>query len=105
MGAIRRMLWFLVRSDHRWVHLALVAAFLASTVALRGSLSVASAATPLHLPTGFVDELAIGGLLAPRAFTFVPDGRVFVVERGSASSNDINFASVRVFKNGALLPA
>ena len=56
------------------------------------------------LPAGFVDEVVYSGLLAPRAFTFTPDGRVLAVERGSASSTDPNVASIRVFKNGALLP-
>jgi len=59
--------------------------------------------TPLTLPPGFVDELVVSNLLSPRAFTFTPDGRILILERGSASSNDSNLASVRVFKNGALL--
>lgn len=63
-----------------------------------------SAAGNFTLPAGFVDESAYMGLLAPRAFAFMPDGRVLALERGNSSSNDINFASIRVFKNGALLP-
>ncbi len=59
---------------------------------------------PLVLPDGFVDQVAVGGLLAPRAFEFAPDGRMIIIERGSDVSQDINFASLRVFKNGALLP-
>lgn len=55
------------------------------------------------LPAGFADELVVGGLLSPRAFVFTPDGRILFAERGSATSSDINFASVRVFKNGGLL--
>jgi glucose/arabinose dehydrogenase len=57
-----------------------------------------------NLPPGFVLETYIGGLLSPRAFVFAPDGRVFIAERGSGLSNDLNIASVRVFKDGALLP-
>ncbi|MBA3867619.1 MAG: PQQ-dependent sugar dehydrogenase [Anaerolineae bacterium] len=63
-----------------------------------------AAAGGLTLPAGFVDEVAYDGLLAPRAFTFTPDGRVLVVERGSAASDNPNLASIRVFKNGTLLP-
>jgi glucose/arabinose dehydrogenase len=62
------------------------------------------ASSTLTLPAGFVDEAAYMGLLAPRAFAFTPDGRVLALERGSDSSNDVNFGSIRVFKNGALLP-
>lgn len=64
----------------------------------------AQAANPLDLPPGFADELVVGGLLAPRAFVFAPDGRMFITERGSATSTDINFASIRVLENGVLLP-
>ena len=56
------------------------------------------------LPSGFITEPYVTGLRAPRAFTWTPDGRMLILERGSADSADINFASVRVFKNGVLLP-
>ncbi len=69
-----------------------------------GSTVQAQSITPLTLPAGFVDETAIPGLLAPRAAAFTPDGRILVLERGSAATNDQNTASVRVFKNGGLLP-
>jgi glucose/arabinose dehydrogenase len=59
---------------------------------------------PMLLPAGFADDMAVGGLLAPRAFEFAPDGRIFILERGSDVTQDINFASLRVFKNGSLLP-
>ncbi|MEO8613035.1 MAG: PQQ-dependent sugar dehydrogenase [Chloroflexota bacterium] len=62
------------------------------------------AASRLTLPPGFVDELVVDGLFSPRAFVFAPDGRIFIAERGNASSDDQNFASIRVFKNGTLLP-
>lgn len=65
---------------------------------------VALAAGPLTLPPGFIDEVAVGGLYSPRAFVFAPDGRIFIAERGSDSSSDQNFYSIRVFKDGALLP-
>lgn len=61
------------------------------------------AASTLTLPGGFVDELMVGALLSPRAFAFTPDGRILIAERGSASSDDLNFASIRVVKNGVLL--
>src|SRR5262245_13608505 len=95
---------FGVEPFRRLFSLVLVVAFLASAIVLRGSVSAAGV-TPLTLPAGFVDESAIGGLLAPRAFAFAPDGRTFILERGRATSNDVTFASVRVFKNGTLLPA
>lgn len=70
-------------------------------------------AAPVHtqaaglnaLPAGFSDESVVSGLLAPRAFVFTPDGRILIAETGSEASTDINFASIRVYKNGALLPA
>jgi len=65
--------------------------------------SSVSAANALLLPAGFIDEVAYGGLLAPRAFAFLPDGRVLAVERGDVTSTNGNLASIRVFKNGALL--
>jgi glucose/arabinose dehydrogenase len=71
---------------------------LAGAVTVRGAIS-------LSLPPGFVDELVVGGLDSPRAFAFTPDGRMLIAERGSATSMDINLASIRVFKNGAMLPA
>ena len=70
----------------------------------RRARTAASAAGGLTLPAGFVDEVVIPGLLSPRDFVFTPDGRILIAERGSASSSDINVASIRVFKNGALLP-
>jgi glucose/arabinose dehydrogenase len=63
----------------------------------------AESAAPLQVPAGFVDELVVGGLLNPRAVAWTPDGRLLILERGSASSDDENLASVRVFKNGQLL--
>ena len=64
-----------------------------------------AAPAAIQLPAGFVNEPVVSGLLAPRAFDWTPDGRMLILERGSATSEDINFASVRVFKNGLLLPA
>ena len=49
----------------------------------------------LALPPGFVDELVAGGLKAPTAMAFAPDGRMFVTEQGGA---------VRVIKARRLLP-
>lgn len=66
--------------------------------------SPAQQTIPLQLPDGFSDQTAVSGLLAPRDFTFLPDGRMLILERGNSVSQDFNFASVRVFKNGALLP-
>ena len=52
----------------------------------------------------FSDDLVVGGLFTSYDFAFAPDGRILILETGSSTSDDINFASVRVFKNGALLP-
>ena len=89
----------------QWMVLAAVIVGAVTGANLLQPEQVARAVSPLQLPQNFVDERVVTGLLAPRAFAFAPDGRLFILERGSASSNDINFASVRVFKNGLLLPA
>ena len=68
------------------------------------SLPIAQGASPLTLPAGFIDEQFVGGLHSPRAFVFTPDGRILIATRGSATSDDINYGSIRVFKNGVLLP-
>lgn len=81
-------------------------------------LSGLSAQTPqpysgLKLPTGFADQVAVGGLLAPRDFDFAADGRIFILERGGQrccdiegnliTTQDFNYASVRIYENGELL--
>lgn len=54
-------------------------------------------ATPAYaaLPAGFEVETVAGGLTQPTALAFTEDGRIFVTEKAG---------SVRVIKNGALLP-
>jgi glucose/arabinose dehydrogenase len=47
------------------------------------------------LPPGFTESLLAGGLVSPTAMDFSPDGRLFVCQQGG---------SLRVIKNGALLP-
>jgi glucose/arabinose dehydrogenase len=47
------------------------------------------------LPTGFVETTFASGLSAPTAMDFAPDGRLFICQQGG---------SLRVVKNGALLP-
>ena len=61
------------------------------------------AVNALGLPPGFVDEVFADGLLAPRAMAFAPDGSLYIAERGSDFTTDINFASIRWFKDGALV--
>ncbi len=79
--------------------------FLAAFVSVIFSFSGSNPVSAANLPAGFIDEVVYGGLLAPRAFTFLPDGRVLAVERGGAAAPiDANLASIRVFKNGVLLP-
>jgi glucose/arabinose dehydrogenase/regulation of enolase protein 1 (concanavalin A-like superfamily) len=46
------------------------------------------------VPSGFADELFVGGLTNPTAMAFAPDGRLFVCEQAGA---------LRVVKNGSLL--
>jgi glucose/arabinose dehydrogenase len=58
----------------------------------------------LQLPAGFVEEVFVGNLLSPRTFAWTPDGRMLIVERGSNTSHDANLYSIRVVKDGALLP-
>ena len=48
------------------------------------------------LPTGFAETLLVNGLSSPTAMAFAPDGRLFVCQQGG---------SLRVVKNGVLLPA
>src|SRR5687768_9274204 len=59
------------------VSVALVLGSLAALVV--GTAPAAGAAT---LPTGFQEEIVISGLTNPTAVRFVPDGRVFVAEKG-----------------------
>lgn len=80
------------------------ASILSGTAAPPASALQRDTAVNVTLPSGFVSEPFATGLRAPRAFTWTPDGRMLILERGSSDSADINFASVRVIKNGALLP-
>ena len=52
-------------------------------------------ASVLALPAGFTSEVAASGATNPTAFVWLPDGRILISEKGG---------TVRVFKNGALLP-
>src|SRR5690242_9026133 len=47
------------------------------------------------LPMGFAESLVAGGMPAPTAMAFAPDGRIFVCEKAG---------NLRVIQNGALLP-
>jgi len=46
-----------------------------------GTATVASAAAAVSLPTNFVDEQVVGTLNQPRAFVFLPDGRILIAEQ------------------------
>ena len=59
-------------------------------------LLTASHAAAATVPQGFAESQIAGGLTAPTAMAFAPDGRLFVCEQTGA---------LRVIKNGALLPA
>jgi glucose/arabinose dehydrogenase len=58
-----------------------LAALSAGLLALVGVVAMPSAPTAAALPPGFTDTVAIGGLTAPTAAAFAPDGRVFVAEK------------------------
>src|SRR5262245_5711966 len=49
-----------------------------------------------QVPPGFEDEVFVKGLKQPTTCEFAPDGRLFILEKGG---------SVRIFKEGKLLPA
>ena len=53
------------------------------TALVVGTAPAAAAAT---LPAGFREEVALSGLTNPTVVRFVPDGRVFVAEKGVAGS-------------------
>jgi glucose/arabinose dehydrogenase len=59
------------------------------TLALSAPLAAAT------LPNGFSETLVTGGLSAPTAMAFTPDGRLFVCQQGG---------QLRVIENGTLLP-
>lgn len=65
---------------------------IAALLLLSSSFFPLAAAT---LPSGFVETTFAGGLSAPTAMDFAPDGRLFVC---------LQTGNLRVIKNGALLP-
>ena len=66
-----------------------------STVALAAPAVAPVAAPAAAVPSGFVDEVVVGGLTDPTALAFLPDGRILVAQKHGL---------VRVIKNGAVLP-
>ena len=60
------------------------------------SLWAAAPAMAATLPAGFAEALIASGLSRPTTMAFAPDGRLFICEQGG---------TLRVVKNGALLPA
>jgi glucose/arabinose dehydrogenase len=58
------------------------------------ALATPAAGEAATVPTGFSDALFAGGLTAPTAMAFAPDGRLFVCEQRG---------TLRVIKNGVLL--
>jgi glucose/arabinose dehydrogenase len=71
---------------------------LAASIALAALLvapaSREASAQAATLPTGFTDQLVIGGLSSPTGMAFLPDGRLLLVEQFSAR--------IRLLVNGAL---
>ncbi|HEY0637202.1 MAG TPA: PQQ-dependent sugar dehydrogenase [Pseudonocardiaceae bacterium] len=53
----------------------------AGLLTLVGVVAIPGATSSAAVPTGFTDTVAIGGLSAPTAAAFAPDGRVFVAEK------------------------
>src|SRR5690349_1924581 len=53
-----------------------------------------ASAQPAVLPSGFTDQLLVGGLSFPTGMAFLPDGRLLFVEQFSAR--------IRLLVNGAL---
>ncbi len=75
-----------------------------TSLMLRLSVGIVVAAALLGLPTwasaqivepGFESEVVVDGLTLATAMAFTPDGRIFIAEKGG---------SIRVVKNGAVLP-
>ena len=53
-----------------------------------------------NLPSGFTKTRVATGLSLPVGVTFAPDGRMFVIERGTQAGGT---ARIRIVKNGSLL--
>src|SRR5262245_30293981 len=79
------------RTSWRWAALRSVvpAALCAAAV-----LSPNQAHAQATVPTGFADQLALGGFTQPVGMAFLPDGRLFVIEQATAR--------VRLIVNGAI---
>lgn len=56
------------------------------------------------LVSGFVKTRVVGGLVGASAMALAPDGRIFVVERGTNNAGGTATGKVRIIKNGVLLP-
>lgn len=75
-----------------------------SLISLRGAgiaALISLALQPVHalattLPAGFTEVVVVSGLNQPTSFTFLPDGRMLITERGG---------TIRVFKNNVLQTA
>ncbi len=64
---------------------ARIGALLVAPLALSAALALPAreARSQGVVPTDFADSLVVGGFNFPTGFTFLPDGRVLVVEQGS----------------------
>src|SRR6476646_5692135 len=68
-----------------------------------GGRPVDSSDSPASLAAGFVKTRFVGGLNNPAAMAIAPDGRIFVVLRGTNNGGGTATGQVRIVKNGALL--
>ena len=77
---------------------ATLALSLASCESLREGQSVDELSQ--NLPSGFTKTKVAGGLSLPTGLAFAPDGRIFVIERGTTAGGT---GRIRIIKNGSLL--
>jgi glucose/arabinose dehydrogenase len=65
-------------------HRILLALFAVTALFFVPTLVGAGVSNVVKVPTGFVDDSLVGGFALPRAFAFLPDGRMLVIEHKTA---------------------
>jgi glucose/arabinose dehydrogenase len=84
----------------RWI--ALLCFLMTPSVAWAQQRPTRPTAPPV-VPPGFAVETILDGLRGPSAFVFAPDGRILLLERGSATGEPSNRGAVRVVKGKSLV--